>query len=144
MADEDLAHDATDDTEENNIRRDAERIAREDADQTIRIMSHPKGRAWMGRRLAECHIFDSAFVVGSPDKTAFYLGQEFIGKKLWLDIMAACPELYIKLMAEQQSEAVRGESRRKEKEQKSKAGYEASVTLQGFDLPPPGGQPPKE
>ena len=144
MADDDLAQDATDETEENNARRDAERIAREDADQLIRIMSHPKSRAWMGRLLDECHINESAFVAGSPDKTAFYLGQEYIGKKLWLSLMVVCPELYIKLLAEQKSDAERGESRRKEKEQKTKASYEAAVILQGFDLPPPGGEPPKD
>lgn len=75
------------------------------ADDTVlrNLMGEPAGRAWMYRLLIRCHIYGSVFVGGEPDTTAYRIGEENIGKRFLAELQRATPELYLTMLAEQQS-----------------------------------------
>lgn len=145
MAD-DLPHetfDATDRAAEDNARRDQARFAREDADVLRGIMFSKPGRAWLLRRLDECHINNSPFAPGQPDVTAYHLGEEAVGKRLLTSAMAASVDLYMKAIQEQQAEDRRiADVRRTERKNREKA-EEAAINPADLvaNLPPPAGYP---
>lgn len=93
--------------------RSAEQIARERADQIAREDTHfvrevllgsPQGRAWFFRYLEWCNIFAEAFAIGMGDLTAYNLGRQGAGKRLWLEAEGAAPNLVRRMMAEHQAE----------------------------------------
>lgn len=144
MAD-DLPHetfDATDVAAEDNVKRDQARIAREDADVLRGIMLSKPGRAWLLRRLDECHINNSPFAAGQPDVTAFHLGEEAVGKRLLLSAMSASVDLYMKAIKENQEEAQRQNVVRRT-ERKNREEREGPVDISALvqPLPPPAGYP---
>lgn len=136
--------DAADSVAENNARRDAERLAREDADVLRAIMHTKKGRAWIIRQLDRCHINSPAkFVPGSPDATAHNLGLEAYGAMLLTDVMKASVDLYMTAIKEAQAEAERANAVRREARVKREAverGPDAEDMV-GVRLPPPAGFP---
>lgn len=79
--------------------------AQRTSDDTVlhNVMNDPAGRAWMYRRLLDCHIYGSTFVAGEPDTTAYRIGEENIGKRFLAELQRAAPELYLTMLAEQQS-----------------------------------------
>lgn len=143
MADETLeTFDAVDPAADANARREVARIAREDAD-VLRLLMHTKpGRAWLFRFLAKCNIMGDSFAPGQPDVTAFRLGQENIGRQLWLAAQGASIDLYMQMVKEQQAEEKRLEDVRRTEERKRRQAEEPTNTSELMpDLPPPAGYP---
>lgn len=136
-------YDSTDPAAEANAKRDEARSRREDAD-TYRLIMHTKpGRAWLHRRMVECHIFGQTFMPGQPDVTAFQLGEENIGKRWMVSAMAASPDLYMRMIKEQQDEELRLDEVRR-REQRSREHSEAPPNpedMVSVHLPPPAGYP---
>jgi hypothetical protein len=143
MSDDPLeSFDATDTAAEDNARRDQARFAREDHDVLRNIMHTKQGRAWLLRRLDECHINNSPFAPGEPDVTAFHLGEEAVGKRLLLSAMTASVDLYMKAITEGQAEAQRvNEVRRREAKNRRESEGPIDVTELVAPLPPPAGYP---
>jgi hypothetical protein len=134
--------DASDPAAEANARRDAARFAREDADVLRNLMRTKQGRAWLLRRLDECHINNSPFVPGQADVTAYHLGEEAVGRRLLTSAMSASVDLYMTAIKEAQEEERRvAEVRRKEA--LNRAEREGPIDVAGLvaDLPPPAGYP---
>lgn len=143
MSDEPLETFAADDpVAENNAKREAARIAREDAD-VLRLLMHTKpGRAWLYRFLEKCNIMGDSFAPGQPDVTAFRLGQENIGRQLWLASQGASIDLYLTMIKEQQAEEKRLEDVRRTEERRRKEDAEPTTDSALMpDLPPPAGWP---
>lgn len=134
--------DAADPAAESNAKRDQARIEREDADVLRTIMHTKQGRAWLLRQLDACHINNSPFAAGQPDVTAFHLGEEAVGKRLLIAVMAASVDLYMKAIKESQEEERRlTEVRRKEREKREERDAPTDVRELAFPLPPPQGFP---
>ena len=144
MADEQVTetYDAANPAAEDNARRDAARHAREDADTLRLLMQRKQGRAWLYRKLEACHIYASTFAPGQADVTAFQLGEENVGKRIMLEAIDASPDLYMKMLKEQQDEARRLDDIRRT-ERKNREQAEGPVDVAGLvaDLPPPAGYP---
>jgi hypothetical protein len=144
MADEPLpSFDATDATAENNMRRDLERAAREDADVLRLVMRTKQGRAFIIRQLDRCHVNSpNKFVAGSPDITAHNLGFEAYGLLLLADVLAASTDLYMQAVKEAQDEERRkAETRRAEAKRREEAERPPTAEEQVASLPPPKGYP---
>lgn len=144
MADELLeTYVADDPVAENNVRRDAERIARQDTDVLAKIvMKDAPGRAWLHRLLSKCHIFGETFHGEETHLSAFSQGQENIGKQIMLSAQEASVDLYLLMVKEARAEEKRLEDVRR-KEERDRAQAEEPTTDSEFmpDLPPPAGYP---
>jgi len=134
-------YDATDETAENNARRDEARRKREDAETVKRLMSHKNGRAWVYRFLDKCHIHNTPFVPGDPYTSAFHAGEENAGKRLFHDVIDACADLYLVMLAEAKKEEERLAAAAIDTDKTRQAEHDAAVQTQGFVLPPPEGWP---
>ena len=66
------------------------------------IMSLPQGRGWMYGLLERCHVFQTTFT-GKSLSMAFQEGERNIGLELIQDVMAACPDQYVAMIREAQS-----------------------------------------
>lgn len=144
MADQESleAFDASNPVAEDNARRDAARLQRQDADVLRAIMHSKEGRSWLYRKLASCHIYESPFSAGQPDVTAFALGEQNVGKKLMVETMSASADLYMKMIKEQQDEEKRlNEVRRTERKNRERDEQPVSAADQVAPLPPPAGFP---
>lgn len=135
------AYDATDQSAENNARRDELRRQRLDAQVVNRILRDKNGRDWLYRKLVKCHIYGTSFEPGQPDTTAFKLGQENIGKQLMLEAINAAPDAYMLMLAEQKAEAERLDQVRRDEEKKRSGDDDAAIRTQGFEITPPVGWP---
>lgn len=67
---------------------------------TKRIMGDAPGRKWMHDLLVKCHIWSTAFAAGSPDTTAFRLGEQNLGLQIFSDVVASAPNEYVQMMQE--------------------------------------------
>ena len=141
------SYDASDPVAENNLRRDARRIDRQDKDVLRKLMHTPEGRSWLYRKLETCHIYSSTFSAGQSDVTAFQLGEENIGKRLMLECQAASVDLYMKMIKERQ-EWEREQDVQREKEGKRREDLDRAPTVDELmpELPPPNylGKPKKQ
>lgn len=137
----DASYDASDETAENNAKRDEARKQREDEETLKRLLSHKSGRAWFYRKLERCHIYGTPFQPGEIHETVFRLGQEDIGKRLMLEAVYACPDLYMTMLAEARKEQERIAGLRADEEKKRRAEDDVALRTQGFELPPPPGFP---
>jgi hypothetical protein len=113
----DYAYDAGSERDEEERRREAGRIEAADRRVLEEWMGGQEGRYYMLRFLDKCHIYQGSFTAGEPDTTAYKLGEEHIGKQLMLDLIRFVPELYAKMMAE---ENLRQENRRAKAEKRAK------------------------
>jgi hypothetical protein len=137
MADD--SYDASDETAENNAKRDEARKQREDHETLKRLLSHKNGRAWFYRVLEKCHIYGTPFMPGEAETTFFRLGQEDVGKRMMLEAVYACPDLYMTMLAEARKEEERVAGLRADEEKKRKGDEDIALRTQGFELPPPPG-----
>jgi len=62
-------------------------------------MSVPQGRAWFYDMLEFCHLFNDPFT-GESLLEAYRKGERNVGLRLFADIIAHCPDDYIKMMKE--------------------------------------------
>lgn|SRR5215475_1034103 len=136
------AFDAGDPVAENNAQRDDARRQRDDAETLRRLLSHRNGRAWMFRLLEACHIWNSPFAPGQPDTTAFALGEQNVGLRLYSSIQAF-PDLMTMMLVEARKEDERIVGLRMDEERKRQGEENIAMQMQGYDLPPPGGEAPK-
>lgn len=133
---------ADDPAAENNAKRDAARQAREDADVLRTIMHSKTGRAWLYRSLERCHIYGETFAGEQTHLSAFRQGEVNIGKRLMLDMQEASPDLYMKMIKEQQDEQKRLDELRRKERKDREAEESPQVTPELVpNLPPPAGYP---
>lgn len=64
------------------------------------VMSSRLGRAFMWRLLQECHVFETTFVPGHADSTAYNEGMRRIGLLLLDEIEANVPDAYLLMTKE--------------------------------------------
>lgn len=67
------------------------------------IMGSKEGRSWMYQTLTQCHVFQTSFSHSSLDM-AYSEGERNIGLRLINDVVAACPERYMEMMKEANSD----------------------------------------
>lgn len=142
MADEPQETYAADDPiAENNARRDAERIARQDTDVLAKIvMKDAPGRAWLHRLLSRCHIFGETFHGEQSHLSAFSQGQENIGKQIMLAAQDASVDLYLLMIKEARAEEKRlDEVRRREERDRTEVDEPTNASEIMPELPPPAG-----
>lgn len=140
MSHPDELPDASDVVTTNNRSRDQARYARSDADVLRKLMHDAPGRAWLYRILEACHIYESPFVPGQADSTAFKLGEQNVGRRLLAQVTAASGDLYMTMLKEARAEEARiakenverNRARLKEEEEVASAGGAVNVD------PPPG------
>jgi hypothetical protein len=65
------------------------------------LMQKSAGRDWMFDLLSSVHIYHTPFARGAPDATAFALGEQNVGLRLMADLHSACPDLYLRMLGEQ-------------------------------------------
>ncbi len=70
-----------------------------DADDIRQVMSTEQGRSVVWSVLEQGKVFASTFAV-DPAVTAFNEGQRNIALALFMRVMSACPEQYLKMAAE--------------------------------------------
>lgn len=58
------------------------------------------GRAYLWRLLEDCHVFQSTFVSGEPELTAFQEGERARGLRILSDIQSAAPEKWLQMIEE--------------------------------------------
>ena len=133
------AYDASDESAENNAKRDEARKLREDHETLKRLLSHRNGRAWFHRVLEKCHIYGTPFMPGEAETTFFRLGQEDVGKRMMLEAVYACPDLYMTMLAEARKDEERVAGLRADEEKKRKGDEDIALRTQGFELPAPPG-----
>lgn len=97
-------HDASDPKAVADAKARAGRIQKADDGVLKNLLALPEGRAFVYRRLAAMHIFETSFTPGEPDKTAFKLGEQNIGLQLLAQIVKVDPDAYVLMMKEQQDE----------------------------------------
>lgn len=68
-------------------------------------MASGEGRDFFYSLLARCHCHHSPWVRGETDATAFNLGEQNIGLMILADLVKASPELYLKMLSEQNDRA---------------------------------------
>jgi hypothetical protein len=124
MPNDELTPDIAEQAGVDNAAKDAARREAEDEDTIRRWMGHPKGRSLLCRIVFEvCHM-GRTFVAyddtgrSDPHRTYLDLGERNIGA--WLDErLRRHPELYMKMLAEQQFDAeVRRDRIRRANDQK--------------------------
>ena len=95
-----VPYDTADPAAVNAARKKDARKRRERLDVVAGLMDLKQGRAWMYGWMEACHIFQTSFLAGQPDATAFKEGERNIGLRILADVMAAAPEKYIVMMDE--------------------------------------------
>lgn len=63
------------------------------------MMSVESNRKWFYELLTKCHIGSNPFSA-DPISMAFACGELNIGQQIFIDLQAACPDLYLKMMEE--------------------------------------------
>ena len=63
------------------------------------MMLDQMGRKWFYKLLSSCHILRNPFS-SDPLRTAFECGEMNIGQQVFLELQAACPDLYLQMMEE--------------------------------------------
>lgn len=109
MTGEHGVYDAGDQAAVDNLAKEAARREAEDNETVRKWMSHPKGRDLLWRICNEtCHLGETFTAVDDHNRsdthrTYLHLGERNIGA--WLDARLRChPELYVKMLQEQQIE----------------------------------------
>lgn len=96
----DEPYDASDIEAVEKARKRIERVEADKAMVVTNIMATVAGRAWVYDLLVFCNVFGNPFLQGSPDGTAFNLGQQNIGKILLDAINIAAPDRYMPMLRE--------------------------------------------
>lgn len=82
----------------------AGRIRKQDDEVLKGVLATPQGRAFLYRILSELHIFETAFLEGRPDATAFRLGEQNFGLRLIASITRVDTDAYVLMMKEAQTD----------------------------------------
>jgi len=75
---------------------------RDDAD-LLWLMNQREGRRFVWRLLQACHLYETSFT--GTSSTFFREGERNVGLLVLADITRLCPELYARMVGEQQGEA---------------------------------------
>ena len=100
MTGRDVGYNASDVRQIKAKQRDA--AFREKHDEAVirELMSTSSGRDWIWRLLGSCHVFESSFVQGQPESTAFREGERNIGLQFLGAISKADPDGYVLMQRE--------------------------------------------
>ena len=79
------------------------RDVRDEIDELLWLMSDPRGRRWMWRRLSDLGVYRLSYVQGDFATTAFNEGQRNVGLKLINQIMQHCPARFTEMQKEAKS-----------------------------------------
>jgi len=74
--------------------------ARNEVDELLWLMSDPRGRRFMWRQLSGFGVYQSSYVPGSFDGTAFNEGRRSMALKLTTQIMQHCPARFTEMQKE--------------------------------------------
>ena len=77
------------------------RAERADAD-LLWLMTQREGRRFVWRLLQSCHLYETSFTGTSA--TFFREGERNVGLQVLADITRLCPDLYARMVGEQQGE----------------------------------------
>jgi hypothetical protein len=66
----------------------------------VGILSVKDGREWIWELLKTTHMFETSFVQGQPDSSAFREGERNVGLRVMAGIVAADPQAYIVMTKE--------------------------------------------
>jgi len=95
-----MAYDANDEKQVRKAKKKAEIDNALSLDVVRSIMQTSPGRAWIYKKLEQCHIYGNPFIPGQADTTAFNLGEANQGKILLAEVQAAAPDLYLLMISE--------------------------------------------
>ncbi|WP_165909648.1 endopeptidase [Variovorax guangxiensis] len=73
---------------------------RNEVDELLWLMSDPRGRRFMWRRLSENGVYQQTYVPGSFDQSAFNEGRRAMALKLMSQIMQHCPARFTEMQKE--------------------------------------------
>jgi hypothetical protein len=93
-------------------------------------MSVPQGRAWFYELLETCHLFSDPFT-GDPLREAYVKGERNVGLRLFADIIAHCPDDYIKMVKEENGRRIERDAKRS---RDAAAAERASSSDDGWDV----------
>jgi hypothetical protein len=79
------------------------RDARDEIDELLWLMSDPRGRRWMWRRLSTLGVYRPTFVAENFSLTAFNEGRRNVGLELITQIMQHCPARFTEMQKEAKS-----------------------------------------
>ena len=91
--------DANDEKQVKDAKSAAGRRAAVDKTVVEALLNHQDGRAWIRRKLEMCHIFQSSFVPGSLESTAFQEGERNIGLRILIEVQQF-PDQYVLMIKE--------------------------------------------
>lgn len=92
--------DTSDPVQVNTARKKAARKTRGKLDVVGAVMEQKEGRSWIYGMLADAHMWTPSYVRGDSHATAFQEGERNAGLRLLTDVMAAAPQLYVTMVAE--------------------------------------------
>jgi hypothetical protein len=94
-----MTYDASNRKDIRRAEKDAKAAEIQRLDYLKAAMSMPQGRAWFYTLLESCHLFADPFT-GDPLREAYLKGERNVGLALFADIIAHCPDDYIKMVKE--------------------------------------------
>lgn len=62
------------------------------------FLQNPAGREWFWDQMVRTHMFETDFVAGQSDLSAFKQGERNIGLGMFADMIAASPESYLAMI----------------------------------------------
>lgn len=95
-----MGYDANDEKQVKKARKQAEFDKGLELSVINGLMQTAAGRRWIYGKLDRCHIYGNPFVEGSPDKTAFNLGEANVGRMFLADVQEAASAEYLLMLQE--------------------------------------------
>lgn len=114
---------------------EAERVAYLKAAMTV-----VQGRRWFHDLLESCHLFADPFT-GDPLREAYTKGERNVGLLIYSDIVAHCPDDFIKMMKEAHGRRIERDIRDNRRSDPGSAGEQPGGEDGGWDDSEPGGEP---
>lgn len=107
-----MTYDASDPRQVAAARKDAFALSKRLNNFLRNCMADSAGRDFFYDLLADCHVFQSPFIRGAPDATAFSLGEQNVGLRIMSQLIQADPSLYLQMLGEQNERDARNDSDR--------------------------------
>lgn len=90
---------------------DAKIAENEYANDCVALLSTAGGRRYIWNFLAECGVMEDPFTRGEQDTTAYRLGAQARGRKLFSDLLNYAPSLYHQMAAENSTPTKKGKTK---------------------------------
>lgn len=89
-----------------------EKIAENEyANDCVALLSTPGGRRYVWALLAECGVMEDPFVRGEQDTTAYKIGMQRVGRKVFTDLLNYAPSHYHQMAAENSTPTKKGKTK---------------------------------